>query len=651
MTGPPPRWFWLLPALAVAAWWPFDPYWQSDDYLALHYARDLGRALHDFVGPQYGATDVWLFYRPLITLSFWFDQTIGGPFPPFGHWDNVAAHATSTLLVGLVWRRFLPDGLAFAAAVLWTLMASHSGSIAWAVGRVDSHTTVWCLATLWLCLRANERRATGRAAARWPMLLAFAGALASKELAFAVPPLATWLCGASSSGHGLRARLAAGARASWPLWALFAAYVPFRIAVLGGFGGYIAGREQLLAQYELGPMLAGLGHMLLDLGVPLRWIGLPAGSAVPESLWLAAAAAPVAVALAVTGWRRPRVAVAAVLTAAIAFAPISGFLRGADNPHNLRYCYLPAVALVGLLAGAGRACTLAVLLAWAWPLVAVRTAQHVADVQSAQLHRALLREAPAAPAGPMFVAGLPHANAAGTAVQLHFGVDRMLRPPFCTADVPLYAWRPLADLPGAVRLTAPDEPPFALPLGSTWWFADPSALGRAPAPDPLPELVVRGDADGVFDLTTQRLDGLTRDAARALADGTPTFGLTTPGVRPPAFRVTLFTANGYLSCLCLDHARADAADGRIDALRFFAKDEREPLAVGRLSTRVDAFVGDALVVPTTIDLEPAFPTLLEGGAFDFATGTFTPTHRARRMITFRFDRGYPGWVRRAQGQG
>ncbi|MBZ0150551.1 MAG: hypothetical protein K8J09_03395, partial [Planctomycetes bacterium] len=147
------RWFWLLPTIAIAAWWPFAPYWQSDDFLALHYAQDLSRALHDCVGPQYGATDIWWFYRPLITLSFWLDQQLGGATPGVSFWSNVLAHATSTLLVGLIWRRFLGDRAAFAAAAAWAVLPSHLGSIAWAVGRVDSHTTVWCLATVWLCQR------------------------------------------------------------------------------------------------------------------------------------------------------------------------------------------------------------------------------------------------------------------------------------------------------------------------------------------------------------------------------------------------------------------------------------------------------------------------------------------------------------------
>ena len=183
-----PRWLWLLPGLTAALWWPVLPYFASDDFIAISYASDLGRVARDFIGPQYGATDVWLFYRPLITLSFWCDQAFGGATPYVGHVSNVLAHASSALLVALIWRRFLSDRRAFFAGLLWGMMAGHVGSLAWTVGRVDSHTTLWCLLAIWLCLRNVEGARRG-----WTVALATAAGLMSKELAVAAPPLCSWL--------------------------------------------------------------------------------------------------------------------------------------------------------------------------------------------------------------------------------------------------------------------------------------------------------------------------------------------------------------------------------------------------------------------------------------------------------------------------
>lgn len=654
-----PRWFWLLPVMAMAIWWPIDAYWASDDFLAVAYSQNLGDAASDLVGPQYGATDIWAFYRPLITLSFWFDQTIGGPFPPFGHCSNVVAHAISTLLVALLWRRFLGNGAAFGAAVLWTMMPGHIGSIAWGVGRVDSHTTVWCLLALWLCLRANEQRAADNQAARWPMVVATALALMSKELAFIVPPLCSLLtlmqlsCGAGAT-NPLGQRLRTAWQATWPVWSLFAAYLPFRLLVLGKFGGYDA--SGLPADYGLGAFVTdallkveGLGRILLDVLLPLRWIGTPSSdSAMPAWLFLFAAGTPIAAALLLTLVRRPRLTIMTLLAFMLAMAPMVAFWN-ADSPHNLRYYYLPAIALVGLLASAGRWFVVVIVLAWLSPFVTVRATQHAADQESAAMHAAMLKQADSVPAGPMFVAGLPHMNQAKTAIQLHFGVDRMLRPPFTNATVPLYALRPLATAPRTFRLQPPAATPFALPEGSTWWFDDVGSLARATAQAPLPELVMTGDDDGIVDFGFERLTALTEQYAEIKATGRDTFGLNFPGVKGPFFRVTVFTANGYLCCICQNHSKPKATHGRLDGVRMLARNHDREFDIARIALG-DIFLGDALPVPTTIDLVPDFPTLVEAGTFDFAKNTFTATHRARRLVRFRFDRKYPEWVRTVQGR-
>ena len=145
---PMPVWFWLLALFGLCAWWPLQPFWASDDFLALNYAEVLPRAMSDFAGPQYGATDIWFFYRPLITLSFWLDAMLAGGEPFFSHLSNALAHGASSLLVGLIWFRFLPPTAAFGAGLLWATAPSHAGSILWAVGRVDSHTTMWCLLSI-----------------------------------------------------------------------------------------------------------------------------------------------------------------------------------------------------------------------------------------------------------------------------------------------------------------------------------------------------------------------------------------------------------------------------------------------------------------------------------------------------------------------
>lgn len=637
-------WPWLPPLVAIAIWWPIGSYWASDDFLALHYSRELSNAASDLVGPQYGATDVWLFYRPLITLSFWFDQLVAGPAPWFSHVSNVVAHGISALLVARILRRLVGDATACLAAICWAMMPGHVGSLAWAVGRVDSHTVVWCLLAVWLCLRASEAEARGERARRWPTVLATALALMSKELAFVLPPLCSWIvfCGA---GGALRDRLGRAARLCWPLWVLFALYLPFRLLVLGRFGGYDSAQLDSLAPAAVAD---GLGKVLVDTASPLRWIGGPATG--PAWLFELACGLPVALAALVGAVRRP--GAAATLTGAglIALVPMVAFLPAAENVHNLRYYYLPSIALVGTLALGGRLPLAAIVLAWTWPLVAVRHTQHAADRDSATRHAALLQLDREAAAGPLFVAGLPHTSPDGVAMQLHFGVDRMLAPPFTDHVRPLYPWRPVLRRPDAVRLTAPTARPFDLPEGSTWWFDGASTLQPAPAAPQLAELPVTGDDGGVLDLASERLDPLLRDHEELVASGSDSFGLSFPNVHTPWLRVTMFTSVGYVSCVCRNHAADGAPHGRLDVLRWLAGDNRRGIGPALLGL-AGPDVGHALLVPVTLDLVPEFPTLLEGGDVDLARGGFVPSHRATRLLRFRFDRGYPAWVRRADGNG
>lgn len=625
--GPLPRWLLCLPLLAAAAWWPIAPYWQSDDFLAVHYVQDGRAVLRDFVGPQYGATDVWAFYRPLITASFWLEQQLGGPFPPLSHIVNVLAHALGTLLTACIWRRWLSDGQAAGAALLWAVLPSHQGTICWAVGRVDGHTTVWCLLALLLALRRQERRLAGAPSPGAGLGLATAAALLSKELALTLPALATLAVAAREPGPW-RARLTGALRTTAPSWLVLLAYLPWRWYALGRFGGYDAAAAAL----QPWPMLQGLIHGLANVVAPARWTQ---AAAAPTGA-IAANAVLALVALALATARTPRLIALGALAFLVALLPMASFLPAHDNPQTLRLWYLPTVALCGLLAAGGRAVWLLVAAMLPW-LVSTRSAQGSADRESTAIHRSLLALAPTA-AEPLFVAGMPHANAQGTAIQLHFGVDRLLQPPFTDRPRRLCALRPLDGSPLAFRLTDAGESPWPLPAGSTFWFDAAAGLVPARPASALPELQVTGDDGGVFDLSTARLDGLLR------SDATP-LRLYLPGGRTPFLRVTVFTANGYLATVCENHAAPDASDGLFDARMWFA--DIHTLRAGRIAA-ADTFIGDALVVPTTIDLVPEFPVLFEGGVAD-GRG-FRATHRATRLLTFRCDRGYPGWVRRAQGR-
>jgi hypothetical protein len=655
--GPLPRWYWLLPLWVLTLLWPRDPAWQSDDFLALHYAADWRRCLADFVGPQYAATDLWLFYRPLITLSFWVDLQLGGSEPFQAHLHNVLAHAANALLGALLWRRFTSDGKAALLALWWALLPGHAGSIAWAVGRVDSYTTCAILLALWLAVRRHERLARGEAASAAPMLAAATVALLCKELAIVVAPLATavvclhpGMAQHAGSQAGISPRLRAALRQTWPLWLLLLVYLGFRLLVLGRFGGYLG------ASYAPLAMLQGLVAITANLLVPLRHFGqdlVTGTTGWSAAVVLAFASLPVGLAL-LWQWRQPQRLLAVLLVYGIALGPMAAFVADGNHVHSLRYYYLPSLCLAGLWAMAPH-WLLALAIAAVLPAFAAqRQTQLAADQQSGAAHRDLLAQVPAGKP-PWFVAGLPHANADGSVVQLHFGIDRMLEPPFGPGGIALYAHRPLAEVPGVVRLVPPGTLPWSLPQGSTLqWSA--AGLQRSAATEPLlPDLPLVGDDDGEVDCSTERLWAMTAAAPRLFAERLPSFGLRTPGVKPTGplagYRVTIFTANGYLGCLCGDYGLGGEQDGWIDLLRFLARDEQLGVAPGVTALQGTAFAGEGLMVPTILDLDPVFPVLVEAGRLDAGRGEFVPSHRARRLLRWRFDRGYPGWVRAVQGRG
>ncbi len=116
--------------------------------------------------------------------------------------------------------------------------------------------------------------------------------------------------------------------------------------------------------------------------------------------------------------------------------------------------------------------------------------------------------------------------------------------------------------------------------------------------------------------------------------------------------MTIFTALGYFACLCQEHAAEGDLHGAIDLLQFFAGDlavgvpaEQSRIAPAKFGPGVADYPMLGLQIPTTHDLTPVFPVLVEAGALQ--DDRFVPSHRSHRLLWFRFDRGYAGWVRRA----
>ncbi len=598
--------------VAIVVWWSGDAYWLSDDYLAITYAHEPARAMADLVGPQYGATGmVWL-YRPLITLSFALDAWLGGGSPLVSHVSNLLAHGASAAMVVVLGTRLLDRQAGLVAGVLWAIWPAHAGSILWAVGRVDSHTTVWILLSLLLSVRWLDG---GGRAARASSLLAFVAALMSKELALATPGLVALLGFARGTP-----RLRTAVRAALPFALLLLPYFAWRYAVLGRvLGGYDD------APFAPVPALLGIGTWTARLANPWWESTASAGG-----WWMATLGfVPflLAIGLAIRAGRG-RAVLLLSLAYLVAAVPTIPFWGGTEEIKNLRYFYLPATCLLGIVALGGPLPTVLALVLATVPLLDVRSDFGRNQRLARAAHTTLRSEAAVQPPGPLFVAGLPRDSASHAVLLFHLWVDRLLAPPFGDGRR-VFALRPL--IPRQGILAVPFGTELGLDEGSTLALTDFGDSVRRLARSDLQRFPV--SVSGPAHIDNGVLFDLHLDRTR--------LDLRCAGVRAPWLRVTLFTAGGYLASV-LRNETPDAPDAGVAVKSW--------LTARYATVGDDAFVLLALPVPTLFDLEPVFPLLVEAGDIvGDDPHTFTAHAQAERLLWLRFERDLNEYVKgRAQ---
>ena len=141
-------------------------------------------------------------------------------------------------------------------------------------------------------------------------------------------------------------------------------------------------------------------------------------------------------------------------------------------------------------------------------------------------------------------------------------------------------------------------------------------------------------------MATPSLTSRTSPAATPpLTTTRPTTAPTVPGVRSAQYRVTIFTAGGYLSCLVPDAGEADSADGSIDLFAMLRQSSIDVAGEQRLWM--------ALRQPLTLDLDRRLPLMVEAGSNTLTThgAFFSATHANHSPVMLRFDREYPEGIR------
>jgi len=106
------------------------------------------------------------YYRPLITLSFLWDQTLWNQ-EPFGyHLTVFLFHIGNTLLVFFLSRQLLPDHpmknwIALLSSSLFAVHPIHTESVAWMSGRTDSISAFFMFFSMFCYSKYNEKNSFG----------------------------------------------------------------------------------------------------------------------------------------------------------------------------------------------------------------------------------------------------------------------------------------------------------------------------------------------------------------------------------------------------------------------------------------------------------------------------------------------------------
>ena len=128
-----------------------------------------------------------LFYRPLVSLSFWLDLKLAGPDPRYFHTVNVVLNALAAAVLTLVIWELLHSGVwAAFGGLLFTAHSAHTESVAFVSGRTDILLALFIGLAAFALLRAQRKKNPW-----WWLVVppAFALALLSKETALLFPVL------------------------------------------------------------------------------------------------------------------------------------------------------------------------------------------------------------------------------------------------------------------------------------------------------------------------------------------------------------------------------------------------------------------------------------------------------------------------------
>jgi len=184
----------LLILFVLAAYYPslHAGYNSVDDQNMINRLINAGPIdLYKHFFPQRGG----VYYRPLTTLTYYFDRDAWGTIASFMHLENILIHLGNAFLVLILTRRLLKqyvaeiEGIALFSALLFALHPLTTESVCWISGRTDLLAGLFLLIAFWLLLVSLQNEIF------WPALcsaVALLVACLAKEIAVFVLPGFLW---------------------------------------------------------------------------------------------------------------------------------------------------------------------------------------------------------------------------------------------------------------------------------------------------------------------------------------------------------------------------------------------------------------------------------------------------------------------------
>jgi Tfp pilus assembly protein PilF len=323
----------------------------------VHSFRYIGRIFGSTVWSFEGAQGVTNYYRPLMTFAYLVGYKIYSRIPFGFHLMNLALHVAVVLLVFLVTERLFHDRLiSLIASGLFAVHPIHTESVAWIAGITDLELSFFFLLTflLYLRLEDGERKSTPSWLSYMPVLFAYCLALLSKEQALVLPALAIVY------EHFYRPDRAESqfkdkARRYVPLCLVAAAYIAFRLFVLGGFAPAIWRPTMPWSQVLLSA-IALIGGYLAKLIWPVHLIAFyvfhESRSILDPHVLTGLVGLIACAGLFVWLWRVARPFSFALVWMAATLAPVLNPRWMPAQVFAERYLYLPSVGFCWLIGGA-----------------------------------------------------------------------------------------------------------------------------------------------------------------------------------------------------------------------------------------------------------------------------------------------------------